>query len=230
MPLTHAKTRDESADGGGPVGDGGEMRMAETGFGDYFIRDLDDDVANEAVQVPVVVPQQPAQQAPQPAQQPVQAPAEPAPVPVAPAQVTPQAPAPQPAPAAQMAAPAPQRQREEQLARTLNGFLANSPDVQAAALVSLDGFIIASALPRGMQEDRVGAMSAAILGLGERAAAELGRGTLSQVFIEGADGYVLLLAAGDRAVLTVLAGKDAKLGLVLYDMKTTAVRIGEILR
>jgi predicted regulator of Ras-like GTPase activity (Roadblock/LC7/MglB family) len=102
--------------------------------------------------------------------------------------------------------------------------------VQAAALVSLDGFIIASALPRGMQEDRDGAMAAAILGLGERAAAELGRGRLSQVFIEGADGYVLLISAGDRAVLTVLADKDAKLGLILYDMKAAATRIGEILR
>ncbi len=206
--------------------------MAETGFGDYFIRDLDDEsLENETVQVPVVVPQQAQQaQAPPPVQ----------PVPQQPLQVQPQVAAAPPQPAAQPAAPvaaapstspaASQQQREDQLARTLNAFLGASPEVQAAALVSLDGFIIASALPRGMQEDRVGAMSAAILGLGERAAVELGRGSLSQVFIEGADGYVLLLSAGDRAVLTVLASKDAKLGLVLYDMKATASRIGDILR
>ncbi|HEY3317245.1 MAG TPA: roadblock/LC7 domain-containing protein [Coriobacteriia bacterium] len=206
--------------------------MAETGFGDYFIRDLDDEsLENETVQVPVVVPQQAEQvQAPPPVQ----------PVPQQPVQVQPQVAAAPPQPVAQPPAPvaaapstpppASQQQREDQLARTLNAFLGASPDVQAAALVSLDGFIIASALPRGMQEDRVGAMSAAILGLGERAAVELGRGSLSQVFIEGADGYVLLLSAGDRAVLTVLASKDAKLGLVLYDMKATASRIGDILR
>ena len=41
----------------------------------------------------------------------------------------------------------------------------NNQEIQAAALVSLDGFTMASALPEGMQEDRVGAMSAAILGL-----------------------------------------------------------------
>lgn len=103
------------------------------------------------------------------------------------------------------------------------------PDIQAAALVSLDGFTMASALPQGMQPDRVGAMSAAILGLGERAAAELGRGHLSQVFIEGEGGYVLLVSAGDRAVLTVMADSGAKLGLVLYDMKLAAERIGRIL-
>jgi uncharacterized protein len=102
-------------------------------------------------------------------------------------------------------------------------------EIEAAALVSLDGFTMASALPETMQEDRVGAMSAAILGLGERAAAELGRDRLSQVFIEGENGYVLLIAAGDRAVLTSLAGKQAKLGLVLYDMRETADTIAEIL-
>ena len=102
-------------------------------------------------------------------------------------------------------------------------------EIEAAALVSLDGFTMASALPEGMQEDRVGAMSAAILGLGERAATELGRGQLSQVFIEGESGYVMLIAAGDRAVLTCLAGTQAKLGLVLYDMREAADSIAEIL-
>jgi len=120
--------------------------------------------------------------------------------------------------------------REERLVAALDALMESSPDVQAAALVSLDGFTMASALPEGMQEDRVGAMSAAILGLGERAAAELGRGHLSQVFIEGADGYVLLMAAGDRAVLTALAAPESKLGLVIYDMRETAAGIGDILR
>lgn len=208
--------------------------MAETGFGDYFIRDLDDEALEEgtAPSAPVVVPQ--AAQVEPPAPAPVPQPG-PATVPQAPPPVQPVA-VPLPAapvaaaPAAVTAPPVAASQREEQLARALNAFMASSPDVQASALVSLDGFIIASALPRGMQEDRVGAMSAAILGLGERAAQELGRGALSQVFIEGADGYVLLLSAGDRAVLTVLADKDTKLGLVLYDMKSTAARIGDILR
>lgn len=105
----------------------------------------------------------------------------------------------------------------------------NNQEILAAALVSLDGFTMASALPDSMQDDRVGAMSAAILGLGERAAAELGRGALTQVFIEGENGYVMLIAAGDRAVLTCIADIEAKLGLVLYDMRDAAETIAEIL-
>ena len=55
---------------------------------------------------------------------------------------------------------------------------ASSPDTEASAVVSVDGLSIASALPQGVEEDRVSAMSAAMLSLGERIATELGRGTL----------------------------------------------------
>jgi predicted regulator of Ras-like GTPase activity (Roadblock/LC7/MglB family) len=197
--------------------------MADAGIGDYFISDLGDgiDEDDELLSAPVVVP----------AQVPVRL--EPAP----PVDVTP--PAASAAPSGRGAASAAgvrpqagvrQASREERLVGALDALMEHSQDIQAAALVSLDGFTMASALPDGMQEDRVGAMSAAILGLGERAAAELGRGHLSQVFIEGADGYVLLMASGNRAVLTVLADAASKLGLVLYDMRQAAEEIGDILR
>ena len=123
----------------------------------------------------------------------------------------------------------PHKTREQQLIAALDTLMEASEDIEAAALVSLDGFIMAAALPEGMLEDKVGAMSAAILGLGERAAIELGRGNLTQVFIEGEGGYVLLIAVGDRAVLTVLAGEHAKLGLVLYDMRAAAEAIARLL-
>ena len=42
------------------------------------------------------------------------------------------------------------------------------------------------------------AMSAAMLALGERIAAELGRGELDQVYIKGDSGYVLLMSVTKR--------------------------------
>lgn len=190
--------------------------MADDAFGNFFMTDADDEVLEEEedfIAAPVVVPGVPV---PAPLV-PEVAVAQAAPVPSAPAVVSP-------------ATPLPGRPtREQRLADALNRLMEDSRDILAAALVSLDGFTMASALPVGMQEDRVGAMSAAILGLGERAAAELGRGQLSQVFIEGESGYVMLIAAGQRAVLTCLADKEAKLGLVLYDMRAAAGQISEIL-
>jgi predicted regulator of Ras-like GTPase activity (Roadblock/LC7/MglB family) len=208
------------------------LQMADNGIGDYFISDIDDEMLeedDELITAPVVVPGQ--QATPAPAQQAApaaEAPTQPAPAPAPPPAAEP-APAAAPAPETRPQASARPPSREERLAGALDELMAESPDIQAAALVSMDGFTMASALPEGMQEDRVGAMSAAILGLGERAAAELGRGHLTQVFIEGDDGYVVLIAAGSKAVLTTLARTESKLGLVLYDMSQTAETISEIL-
>jgi predicted regulator of Ras-like GTPase activity (Roadblock/LC7/MglB family) len=94
----------------------------------------------------------------------------------------------------------------------------SSPDVEAAAMVSVDGLSMASAMPGDVEEDRVAAMSAAMLSLGERISSELGRGVLDQVYIKGEGGYVILMSVGDEAVLTVLARGEAKLGLIFLDM------------
>jgi len=96
---------------------------------------------------------------------------------------------------------------------------ASSPDIEASAIVSVDGLTIASALPREVEEDRVSAMSAAMLSLGERIANELGRGTLEQVYIKGEKGFVILMSVGEEAVLTALAREQAKLGLIFLDMR-----------
>jgi hypothetical protein len=104
----------------------------------------------------------------------------------------------------------------------LRDLQASSPDVEASAVVSVDGLTMASALPGDVEEDRVSAMSAAMLSLGERIASELGRGKLDQVYIRGEVGYVVLMAVGLEAVLTVLARQQAKLGLLFLDMRRAA--------
>lgn len=109
--------------------------------------------------------------------------------------------------------------RTQKLVDRLRDLQASSPDVEGSAIVSVDGLSIASALHQNIEEDRVSAMSAAMLSLGERIAMELGRGSLEQVYIRGENGYVLLMAVGEEAVLTVMARKEAKLGLILLDMK-----------
>ncbi len=108
--------------------------------------------------------------------------------------------------------------RTEQLVERLRDLQASSGDVEGAAIVSVDGLSMASSLSGNIEEDRVSAMSAAMLSLGERISSELGRGELDQVNVKGTDGYVILTAVGEEAVLTVLARKDAKLGLILLDV------------
>jgi predicted regulator of Ras-like GTPase activity (Roadblock/LC7/MglB family) len=77
------------------------------------------------------------------------------------------------------------RSRTELMVSRLRDLQASTPDIEASAVVSVDGLIMASALPADVEEDRVSAMSAAMLSLGERIASELGRGLLEQVYRRG---------------------------------------------
>lgn len=119
--------------------------------------------------------------------------------------------------------------KADRLASVLDSFLEVSAEAEAAAVVSADGLPMASALPPHVEEDRLAAMSAALLTLGERAAEGLGRGELGQVFVEGKDGYVVLMAAGPHAVLVVITSKRAKIGLALFEMRRTASQISDVM-
>ena len=121
------------------------------------------------------------------------------------------------------------KSRSQLIIDRLHELQASSPDIEASAVVSVDGLCIASALPREVEEDRVSAMSAAMLSLGERIASELGRGTLNQVYIRGENGYVILMAVGEEAVLTTLASRQAKLGLILLDMRRAVESLAQLI-
>lgn len=112
--------------------------------------------------------------------------------------------------------------RSEKMVKSLRAMQTAAPDIEASAVVSVDGLIMASALAADVEEDRVSAMSAAMLSLGERIASELGRGSLDQVYIKGDSGFIVLTAVGDEAVLTALAREKAKLGLIFLEMRRAA--------
>jgi uncharacterized protein len=120
--------------------------------------------------------------------------------------------------------------RSAQLDRVLSDLLRQAPEVEAASVVSFDGLPMASALPAAMDENRVAAMSAALLSLGERAAEGLGRGELSQVYVEGESGTVFLISAEDEAVLVAVGARGAKVGLLLYEIRRAAHAVGAALR
>ncbi len=119
--------------------------------------------------------------------------------------------------------------RSEMLTSILSELNGSSADIEASGVVSTDGLMMAALLPQGLDEDRVGAMSAAMLSLGDRTAQELARGELQQVLVKGNHGFVLMIHAGKNAVLTVLAKPQAKLGLIFLDVKRAAEQIAQLL-
>ena len=121
------------------------------------------------------------------------------------------------------------RSRTEMMVDRLRDLQASTPSIEASAVVSVDGLIMASSLPAGVDEDRISAMSAARLSLGDRIASELARGQLDRVYISGSKGIIVLMAVGEEAVLTVLARSEAKLGLIFLDAKRAANDLSRLL-
>ncbi len=119
--------------------------------------------------------------------------------------------------------------RTEQITKIIRSLSNNTPDVEGAAVIDNDGLMIASALSADLDEDSVGAMGAALLGLGERIVDELDRGDFELVMIRGGDGFVILTRCGEEAVLACLASKGAKLGLIFLDLKRSAKQLADLL-
>ncbi|MBI4784878.1 MAG: roadblock/LC7 domain-containing protein [Oscillatoriophycideae cyanobacterium NC_groundwater_1537_Pr4_S-0.65um_50_18] len=117
----------------------------------------------------------------------------------------------------------------EKLGNVLQNFVTSTSDVQGAALVTPDGLPLASTLPTTMDEERVSAMSAAMLSLGERIGHELARGTIDRIYVEGDKGYGILISCGDDAVLLVLADQKAKQGILMLEIKRVVSEIKLIL-
>ncbi|MCP4349839.1 MAG: hypothetical protein GY795_30530 [Desulfobacterales bacterium] len=119
--------------------------------------------------------------------------------------------------------------RSEDLNNALSNLQASSADIEACAIVSEDGLIIASSLPQGLEETHIAAMSAAMLSMGSRTALELNRGNVQQLFVKGENGYVIIMHAGPHAALLAMARKEAKLGLIFLDLSRAAEEVKNIL-
>lgn len=106
--------------------------------------------------------------------------------------------------------------------RALNGL---SEDIEASAVISGDGLTLASVLDDDVDADRFGAMCASLLALAQRAGAEIARGELKQVLVEGDKGTMLLVSAGPDAVLAVATRPTINLGKIFIETRKIASKV-----
>jgi predicted regulator of Ras-like GTPase activity (Roadblock/LC7/MglB family) len=116
-----------------------------------------------------------------------------------------------------------------ELLECINELRYKSVGIVDVAIVSLEGLPIVSLVLEQVEETSFAAMTAAMLSLGERVATELNKGLLKKIFVEGENGYIISMQAGDSAVLTVSATTDTKLGLLFLDMSRAAEKAAKIL-
>ncbi len=115
--------------------------------------------------------------------------------------------------------------RTKKIQDVLRSLRMESPEIIGSAVVSLDGFIIASLLPNEINEEVVSAMAVVMLSVGEKISDELMGYAMDQTYVRSKNGYVLLNVAGTDAIMLVLTTANAKLGLVFLDIKR---RINEL--
>jgi len=107
----------------------------------------------------------------------------------------------------------------EGLDRVLADLRALSEDIESCAVLSEDRDLLSSSHQPGVERERVAAMLAALVYLSERLARESGKGNISQLRIDAGGGHLLVVRLGDGGVLAATTGPEARVGLVLYDMR-----------
>jgi predicted regulator of Ras-like GTPase activity (Roadblock/LC7/MglB family) len=119
--------------------------------------------------------------------------------------------------------------RSEAINETLESILSESFDIQGAMVVSRDGLVMSSRLPSGLEDARVGAVSAGVLSLGVRSITQLGRGDFNQILAQGSKGNVVVTGAGSKAAFVALTAANVNLGMVFLEAREAAERIAHIL-
>lgn len=119
--------------------------------------------------------------------------------------------------------------RVEVLNQILRSLQTASADIEASALISEDGLMIASALPAHMDETQISGMTATLSRLGARAASELQRGQVQEVIVRGELGYAVMMSATSGTLLLCVSNQRAKLGLIFFDMRRTIDALGQVL-
>jgi uncharacterized protein len=117
----------------------------------------------------------------------------------------------------------------EDLDRVLADLRALSEDIESCAVLSGGRDLVSSSHGPGVDRERVGAMLAALVNLSERTARENGKSHTSQLRVDTDDGHLLLVRLDGGGALAATTGPDARVGLVLYDMRNARGEVEKVL-
>ncbi len=118
----------------------------------------------------------------------------------------------------------------DEVQRVLEDLRALSGEISSVAVLSDSGELEGSTLPPGVDRERYAAMVAALAGLARRTARENGGTGFSQLRVREEIGHVLLVGLEEGGTLAATAGPDARVGLVLYDMRNVRADLERVLR
>ena len=117
----------------------------------------------------------------------------------------------------------------EGLDRVVADLRALSEDIESCAVLSGNRDLLSSSHDSAVDRERAGALLTALVDLSDRAAREGGKDQASQLRIDTEEGHLLLVRLDGGGVLAATTGPDARVGLVLYDMRNARGEVDRVL-
>lgn len=118
--------------------------------------------------------------------------------------------------------------KKEKLDDVLTAFM-QVGQIKASGIVSKEGLLINSRTPPDVDARIFSALCSTIMGAAEAASGQMNTGNVSQISVKTQEGTIVLIPAGEKAILTALTETEAQLGLILYEMESRASQVEEIL-
>ena len=115
------------------------------------------------------------------------------------------------------------------VADQLRGLRTSTPEIIGAVVINMDGFVVSSVIPSEVDEELIGGMAAALLGVGERIGHDLMRAEMEQVYVRSPKGYVIINAITPESALVLLVTRDAKLGLIFLERKRAIAELARLI-
>ncbi len=122
------------------------------------------------------------------------------------------------------------KKKSELLADALTELLQESSDIEGAAIVGTDGLVYSANVPqKTLDENMVGASSAAVLGLSKRSVNQLKRGEFTQTLIQGDEGNIIVSGIDEMTLFVGLTAQNVNLGMAFAETRNIVSRIKQIL-
>ncbi|MBC7194659.1 MAG: roadblock/LC7 domain-containing protein [Caldisericia bacterium] len=101
--------------------------------------------------------------------------------------------------------------------------------VESIIVVSKDGLPISSTLTTE-EEEKLAALSASLIMLGERAIEDFNKGEFEEILAKGKNGYIIINNLSQGMAVIGILNNDAKLGLIRLEFKNLVKDLNELIQ
>lgn len=106
--------------------------------------------------------------------------------------------------------------------------LMTTGDIETAVIASRDGLLVVGESAKETSLEQVVAMVATILGAAETATSELGKGLPNRIIVEAPQGKLVIMGAGPKTLVAVVAKPGAGLGLIILAVEKAAEKVKKL--